>query len=236
MRAQLRMLVSMRGFVVAALVSITPAIAHADGEATPMIGGAVVWSPTDQRPSGMVGVALEAAWWHGRVGFAVEGSAREYVDGEHDRALTVGTSLRLRMFDSMYPSLMEPRDVEVGIELQAIAERWWERQGDDGLHYGVGLALRVRGGADDGSTRIAESRFFVRVMAAPQLADRDPTATARTTMPLPAETHELMLLLGIGASFGGGERRYVDRFRWRGPDWPVDQRGTSRPGSADSTF
>jgi hypothetical protein len=226
----------MRGFVVAALVSIVPVEAAADGEATPMIGGSVVWSPTDQNPSGMIGAALEAAWWHGRIGVAVEGSGRTFTtDGDKPRALTFGTSLRLRMFDGMYPSLMEPRDVEVGIELQAIVERfWWEGHGLDDPHVGLGVALRVRGGADDGSTRIAESRFFLRVMAAPGRTD-EVIARSTTTM-LPSESRDLMLLLGIGASFGGGDPRYVNRFRWRGPDWPIDQRGGSRLGADDSTF
>lgn len=213
------MLVCMRGFVVAALVSIVPVQAAADGEATPLVGASILWSPTDQDPAGMLGVALEAAWWHGPIGLAVEGSGRTHLAGsDQPRAVTLGASLRLRVLSWMTPSLMEPRDAEAAIELQGIVERfWWERGGTDAPDYGFGIAMRVRGGADDGSLRIAESRFFLRVMATPAAPDR---GIARSTM-VPAEPRQLAVLLGIGASFGGGEKHYMERFRWHPPEWPL---------------
>jgi hypothetical protein len=128
----------------------------------------------------------------------------------------------------MTASLMEPRDVEVGLELQAIVERfWWQGHGADDPDLGVGLALRVRGGGDDGSSRLAESRFFLRVMASPALSDRVLARAATPTMQ-PDSASQLVVVFGIGASFGGGEHRYLDRFRWRVPDWPFDPRGASR--------
>ena len=212
------MLVCMRGFVVAALVSIVPVQAAADGEATPLVGASIVWSPTDQDPAGMLGVALEAAWWHGPVGLAVEGTGRTHLAGsDQPRAATLGASLRLRVLDWMTPSLMEPRDAEAAIELQGIVERfWWQGGGTDAPDYGFGIALRVRGGADDGSLRIAESRFFLRVMATPSPPDR---GIARSTM-VPADPRQLAVLVGIGASFGAGEKHYMERFRWHAPEWP----------------
>ncbi len=213
------MLVCMRGFVVAALVSIVPVQAAADGEATPLVGASILWSPTDQDPAGMLGVALEAAWWHGPIGLAVEGSGRTHLAGsDQPRAVTLGASLRLRVLSWMTPSLMEPRDAEAAIELQGIVERfWWEGGATDAPDYGFGIAMRVRGGADDGSLRIAESRFFLRVMATPAAPDR---GIARSTM-VPAEPRQLAVLLGIGASFGGGEKHYMERFRWHPPEWPL---------------
>jgi len=204
-------------------VSIVPARAAADGETTPIVGAAVVWSPTNQDPGGMVGIALDAAWWHGRIGLGVEGSGRTHVAAtDQPRAATVAGSLRLRVFEWMTPSLMEPRDAEAAIELQAIAEHvWWERGGMNAPDLGFGIAVRVRGGGDDGSTRIAESRFFLRVMSVPTPPD---TAVARSTVSPPMTSHEIAILVGIGASFGGGERHYMDRFRWHAPDWPFGGR------------
>src|SRR5262245_2607926 len=187
--------------------------ASADGEATPMLGGSVVWTPTSERPSGMAGFLVEASWWYGRVGLAAEGAGLTFVDGDHARAWSLGGSLRVRLYDRLVPSLLDPRDVEVGVELQGIALRqWWERGDSDanGRRLGVGLAIRVRGGTDDGTTRMSESRFFFRIMATPAVAD---AMLARTTMPVVAdEPRELILLLGIGAAFGGGDPDYLKRF------------------------
>lgn len=200
-----------------ALVSMVPVLAHAGGEATPMIGASLQWSPTDQDPAGMLGIGLEAAWWYRFIGLAIEGSGRAHLDGERAREAILGASLRLRVFDGMTAALMEPRDVEVGIELQAIVERsWWDDGGAADPDVGFGLAVRVRGGGDDGSLRIAESRFFVRVMTTPGARDH---AIARATMPA-ADAPTMMLVLGIGAAFGGGQPRYMQRFRWHFPDWP----------------
>jgi hypothetical protein len=214
------MLVGMRGFVVAALVSIVPVQAAADGEATPLVGASIVWSPSNEDPAGMLGVALEAAWWHGPVGLAVEGTGRTHLAGsDQPRAATLGASLRVRVLSWMTPSLMEPRDAEAAIELQGIVERfWWEGGGTEAPDYGFGIALRVRGGADDGSFRIAESRFFLRVMAMPSVLD---DSIARSTMVPAPESRQLAVLLGIGASFGAGEKHYMERFRWHAPEWPL---------------
>jgi hypothetical protein len=166
----------------------------------------------------MAGFVVEAAWWRGRIGLAAEGSGRTFVEGDHLRAWSIGASLRLRLYDALVQSLLEARDVEVGVELQAIVERfWWEHPDAEATpaRYGVGIALRVRGDADDGTTRISESRFFVRVMAAPSIPD---ATVARTTMPIVDEPRELIFLLGVGAAFGGGEPAYLERFRWR-PMW-----------------
>ncbi|HEX5061566.1 MAG TPA: hypothetical protein VFV99_19495 [Kofleriaceae bacterium] len=193
---------------------ISGADAAADGEATPMIGGSVVWSPSAEQPSGMIGLAVEAAWWSGRVGVAVEGSGRSYVDNDQPRAFVLGSSVRLRLFDGLWRSWVDARDVEVGIELQGILERWWYQRNEpelDPARYGVGLALRVRGGADDGSLRISESRFFIRVLAAPTVTDH---AVARSMTPPAEEPRELMLLIGIGAAFGSSDPDYIERFRW----------------------
>ena len=126
----------------------------------------------------------------------------------------LGSSLRLRLFDGLWRSWVDARDVEVGLELQGILERlWWQRSDpeSESTHYGVGLALRVRGGADDGSLRISESRFFVRVLAAPTVTDH---AVARSMTPPADEPRELMLLIGIGAAFGSSDPDYIERFRW----------------------
>jgi hypothetical protein len=183
-----------------------------------MIGGAVVWQPTVEAPSGVGGFEIEAAWWRGWVGFAVEGSARSDFESER-HALGLGGSLRILLLQGLQRSLLEARDVEVGLELQGIVERlWWQRTATEAepYTYGFGFALRVRGGPDDGSTRIAESRFFIRFLAGPVAHDQ---VIARTTMPVIEEPRDLKLLLGIGASWGNADRRYLDRFRWRSPDW-----------------
>jgi hypothetical protein len=114
------------------------------------------------------------------------------------------------------PSLLEPSDVELGIELHAVVERlWWDNAATpDSTRYGGGVAFRLRGGGDyDLSPLIAESRLFVRFMS----TRWDPGGSiARTTGPAEdRETRELMVLVGIGASFGAGEPGYLQRFRMR---------------------
>jgi len=193
--------------------------AAADGERTPMLGGAVVWEPSSDEPAGMVGLELEAAWWYGRLGLAGEASGRSWVEREGPRALTVGASLRLRVFESLVPSLLESSDVELALELQGIVERvWWDRAivDADPTRHGVGLALRLRGSSDDHASRlIAESRFFLRVLSARPATGE---VLARTTTP-PAEPRELIVLFGIGAAFGVGDPGYLTRFRRRPIDW-----------------
>ncbi len=182
-----------------------------------MIGGSLVWQPTVEAPSGIGGFEVEAAWWHGWIGLALEGAARTNFDTER-RALGVGGSLRILVLEGMQRSLLEARDVEVGLELQGIVERlWWQHAAldPDPYSYGFGFALRVRGGSDDGSPRIAESRFFIRFMTGPVTKDQ---VIARSTMPVVEEPRDMMILFGIGASWGNADRRYLDRFSWR-QDW-----------------
>ena len=192
----------------------------ADGETTPMFGVAAVGadvSRTGEHDLGLAGVALDVAWWHGRVGIGAEGSARWSIDGEPARATVLGGSARIRVFERKLPSLLDPRDVELALELQAIVERtWWNVAMTelDPTSYGLGLAVRVRGGGDlDGSTRLAESRFFLRVMAS-RWNELDAVARS-TTQPASPMDRSLTVLVGIGASFGAGTRGYVQRFRLR---------------------
>lgn len=207
------------------LLMLVAASAAAEGENTPMIGASVMGGPSTDDYAGVVGIQVEAAWWLGRLGLAAEASGRWGVDGDGVRAGVLGASLRLRVLDTLVPSLLEPSDVELGIELQGIVERsWWDGQVEntEPVSHGLGLALRLRGSGDEDSSRlIAESRFFVRVMATRSKADE---LLARTMTPTPVPQAEVRpdftVLLGVGASFGAGERRYLERFRRRAPfEW-----------------
>jgi len=115
--------------VAAALVVLAPRSAAADGERTPMFGFAVVGAETPRTSSDhteLAGASIDLAWWYGRFGLAAEGSALWSVETEGTRVLVAGASARVRVMDMMVHSLMEPRDVEVGLELQGIVERaWW---------------------------------------------------------------------------------------------------------------
>jgi hypothetical protein len=110
--------------------------------------------------------------------------------------------------------------VELAFELQGIVERtvWAGVLTEHEPHrQGVGLALRLRGSTDDYTPRlITESRFFVRVLSWRQLG-----SVARTSGPTMAETTELVVILGVGAAFGGGESRYLQQFRRRAFDSPL---------------
>lgn len=192
-------------------------VAAADGETSPMfglaaVGGEVERSPTEQ--TSLAGVGLDLAWWHGRFGIAAEGSARWSVDSVGARAFVLGGSARLRVAEGLVASLIDPRDCEVALELHAIVERaWWNQpiSDADAVSYGLGIALRVRGGGDlDASSLIAESRFFVRVMAAPW---NGLEVIARTMEPVSASDRSLTVLAGVGASWGTGSPSYVQRFR-----------------------
>jgi hypothetical protein len=113
--------------------------------------------------------------------------------------------------------LLEPRDVELGLELHGVLERaWWDGDLPDGspVRRGLGLALRLRGGSDDFSLLLAESRLFIRVLSAHPPA-RDAVGVARTMEPASGGPRELTILIGLGAAFGAGEPRYLDRFRLR---------------------
>lgn len=200
------------GLALGVLVLAAATDAAADGEETPVLGGALLGGRGPDPDAEHVGLELEAAWWWGRVGLALEGAARWNL-AEDARATSLGACARLRVLDRMLPSLLEPRDVELGVELHGIVERtWWsgDRSGESPTGLGVGLAIRLRGGSDDFPTLFTESRFFLRVVSARQPAA---DAVALTMSPSETRTSERTILFGIGAAFGGGEPRYLDRFR-----------------------
>ena len=214
-----------------ALVATAAADASADGEQTPMLGGAVVAASGPEQYGDLLGAKLEAAWWWGRIGLAPEGAMLWDVAGDGTRAATLGASARIRVLEQMLPSLLEPRDVELGIELHAIVERtWWDgdRRGESPTGYGLGIAVRLRGGSDDFSSILTESRLFVRAVSG-QPAEAGAAARA---MELTGErARELTILVGLGAAFGLGEPRYLDRFRLRPLEVPLGPpAGGLRPG------
>jgi hypothetical protein len=203
------------------LVSMTGAAA-ADGERSPMIGGALTYAETAGRNVGLVGGQVELAWWpgiSGLFGLAVEAAARRGVDDDKDRNLAVAGSARLLVASWMCPSLLEPRDVEMAIELHAIAERTWWSRDDSRDAFGLGVALRMRGGSDwMFSSVLAESRLFVRVMKS---RDDDASVLAREAGPGTAMSDRggTTVMVGLGAAFGVGKPRYLERFRLKDLDW-----------------
>lgn len=216
-----------------ALTAAAAGDAAADGERTPMFGGAVVGARGPDQQTDMLGGELEAAWWYGRLGFALEGSMHWVLGGEGERATVLGASARVRVHDSLLPSLLEPRNVELGLELHGIvARRWWEGARGDAagaaadespVGYGFGIAARLRGGSDhEFSSLLAESRLFVRAVA---FRPTGTDAVARAMAPAGgAAERELTILVGLGAAFGVGEARYLDRFRLRPPEPPEPPR------------
>lgn len=213
----------MRTRVAVAVVIAMSGSAAADGERTPMLGGAVTLSDAPDRRE-LVGGELELAWWAGRIGVAVEGAARRGIADDDGRSVAVGGSLRLLAADWLFPSLFESRDVEAGVELQAIAERaWWSRD-DHADAVGAGVALRLRGGSDwEPSALLAESRLFVRVMWArgDASAARDAVARGADAAMPPAERGGTTVVVGLGAAFGAGMPRYLERFRSKPREWPL---------------
>jgi hypothetical protein len=193
----------------------TTGVAGAEGEYGPMFGGSLVAShETDATELG--GVGLELGVWRGRLGVALEGSHLRELGGDDTWVTTVGASARVLVVQHLIPSLLEPRDVELGVELQGIVERaWWEdtTRERDPLRYGLGVAIRLRGGSDDLSNLLAESRLFVRVMASRSgsTALTGSTGFAMTS----GDGRELGVVIGLGATFGGGDPDYVQRFRPR---------------------
>ena len=190
-----------------------------------MIGGALTYAETADRNVGLVGGQLELAWWPGLpglgglFGLAVEGAARRGIDDDKDRSLSVAGSARVLVASWMWPSLLEPRDVEMGIELHAIAERTWWSRDDSRDAFGLGVALRMRGGSDwMFSSLLAESRLFVRVMKS---RDDDSSVLAREAGPVSAMSDRggTTVMVGLGAAFGVGKPRYLERFRLKDLDW-----------------
>jgi hypothetical protein len=205
----------MKTRVAVAIVIAMSGSAAADGERTPLLGGAVTFSDAPDRRAELVGGELELAWWAGRIGVAVEAAARRGIADEDGRSVAVGGSVRLLVADWLCPSLFEARDVEAGVELQAIAERaWWSRD-DHADALGAGVAIRLRGGSDwEPSTLLAESRLFVRVMRSRGEAGEAIARAADAAMPPPGRGGTTVVV-GIGAAFGAGAPRYLERFRRR---------------------
>lgn len=188
--------------------------AAAEGERTAMFGGALTYSEMPDHRAALVGGALDLAWWSGRLGLAIEAAARHAID---DRAgnLAIAGSARLLVADWLWTSMLEPRDVEMGVELQLIAERlWWSRDASADA-FGLGAAIRMRGGSDwEFSSLLAESRLFVRVMR----SRGEPfgvAARATEAVPDPPGRGTLTVIVGLGAAFGAGDPRYLERFRLR---------------------
>lgn len=195
------------------LVMLGGGAASAEGEYGPMVGGALIAAQGPERTE-VAGLQAEMAFWYGPIGLGLEGARQWSFDEDGPRVATVAASARLLVFRQLVPSFLEPRDVELGFELQGLVERaWWENTTRDraAVGYGVGIAVRLRGGSDDLSNLLAESRLFVRVVrghaglpdtaARGAMADDTDRATAVT--------------IGLGAAFGGGKPGYIDRFRSR---------------------
>jgi hypothetical protein len=210
-RDRSRILAAVKTRVAAVLLLAMTSTTAAQGERTAMLGGALTFTDAPDRKVELVGGEVELAWWAGRIGLAVEAAARRAID-ENARNLAVAGSARLLVADWLWPSLFEPRDVEVGVELQAIAERTWWSRDDSSDALGLGVAFRVRGGSDwEFSQLLAESRLFVRVMKA---RDDAPDILARTGSAIEQpERRGVTVMIGLGAAFGAGEPRYLERFR-----------------------
>jgi hypothetical protein len=206
----------------AVLVIAMTGSAAAEGERTPMLGAALTFMEAtdgDGRDAELFGGSVELAWWAGRLGLAVEGAMRRGIGDDAARNLALAGSARVLLANWMCPSLFEPRDVEVGVELQAIAERAWWRRDDSDDALGVGLAVRMRGGSDwEFSSLLAESRLFVRVMTSRGDA-ADVIARTADAVVDPPEQRAITVLVGLGAAFGAGTPRYLERFRLHWPRW-----------------
>lgn len=199
------------------LLSITGSAA-AEGERSPMFGAALTYTDAPDREAELVGGEFELAWWWWRLGIAIEGAARRGITDDSLRNLAVAGSARVLLASWLSPSLFEPRDVELGVELQAIAARtWWDRD-DSADAFGLGLAIRMRGGSDwMMSSLLAESRLFVRVMRSYDELDMAVRASPAGAMSA-SERDGVAVMVGLGAAFGVGERRYLERFRPRAFD------------------
>lgn len=201
--------------VAVALVVLGTAVdATAEGERSPMIGGGVIAARNgvSVEDQGLVGVSVEATYWIHRIGLAVEGSRRWDVANGDPLATTFAGGLRFLLVDRLLESLIEPRDVELGLELHGLVERTWWDGSQQTTAYGGGIALRLRGGGDGPDSRLlAESRLFVRVMHSRD----DVMFAARSTTPPQMEQVPRSIVVGLSAVWGTGERRYADRFKPR---------------------
>jgi hypothetical protein len=193
--------------------------AAAEGERTPLFGVALTYSDVPDHRAALVGGEVELAWWSGRLGLAVEAAARHAVDDSAGNVAVAG-SARVLVADWLWSSLVEPRDVEMGVELQLIGERMWWSGDDRADAYGLGAAIRMRGGSDwEFSSLLAESRLFVRVMRS---GGEPPGIAARTADAVVEQPGRgtVTVMVGLGAAFGTGDPRYLDRFRLRAFEAP----------------
>lgn len=197
--------------LVLGLFLLVPTNVLADGERTPIFGGSIVGAAAHEDP--LAGVEGEATWWKWRFGVAAEGAMLWRPDDAAKRVAVLGISARLLAFDSLVESLLEPRSVELGVELHGIVERWmWNNETNDITRYGVGVALRLRGSSDyDMSSLIAESRVFVRVMTTPP--NQQDSIGRMIAAPAERDTGQLTIMIGLGAAFGTGDPDYLQRFR-----------------------
>lgn len=193
---------------------LAPQRVSAEGETTPMFGGSVIGGGENER--GFVGAELETAWWYWRVGLAGRGSVLWTTDHDGRNGFVVGLTARLLVYDTLVESVLEPRDVELGIELHGIFEHaWWSEQQPTN-RLGVGVAVRLRGDSEYDGSLLAESRMFLRVMAEPHEAAEPWLARTTTTMPPATEPDVgVMVMIGVGASWGRGDADYLERFRLR---------------------
>ncbi len=104
--------------------------AAADGERSPVLGGFLVGGQGPDPDTELAGLQLDVAWWYGRLGLALEGAAHWTLGGDEVPAKTLGASARIRLFEQLLPALLEPRDVELGVELHGIVQRTWSGDAD----------------------------------------------------------------------------------------------------------
>jgi hypothetical protein len=191
--------------------------AAAEGERTLMFGGALTYSDVPDHRAALMGGEVDLAWWSGRLGLAVEAAGRHAIDDSAGNVAVAG-SARVLVADWLWTSVIEPRDVEMGVELQLVGERMWWSRDDSTDAYGVGAAIRMRGGSDwEFSSLLAESRLFVRVMR----SRGEPSSVAARVADAVAEQPgrgTVTVIIGLGAAFGAGDPRYLDRFRLRARD------------------
>jgi hypothetical protein len=153
--------------------------------------------------------------WSRWFGLAVEAAVQRSVANDDVRNLAIAGSARVLVATWLSGSLFEPRDVETGIELHAVATRTWWSRDDRSDAFGLGAAIRMRGSSDaDPPSLIAESRLFVRVMKS---RSDVPDIAARSAGPVTMQPDRrgLAVIVGLGAAFGAGKQRYLERFRLR---------------------
>ena len=204
--------------VAAALLAVVlvPSAARANGESGPMFGGSIVATHGEEGEKDVAGVGAELALWWSRIGIAAEAAHQWAFDGvDGPEVSSVAGSLRVLAFHHVLPSILDGRErVDLGIELHGIAERaWWDDGSKHRDSYGFGIAIRLRGtGDDDRSNLLAESRFFVRILET--RSEDAMRITARGISPS-SLTSGVGIIIGLGASFGGGQPAYVEQLRRR---------------------